>query len=145
VTQYIDADAVTSARGCCQVTTTLPERAAADRLAATLVEERWAACAQVVGPVESTYRWQGQVERATEWYCHLKTTLARAPGLAARLRELHPYDTPEIVAVAIVDGDPDYLRWIAESVDDPASGPGPGRRGGRGRTRTTRRAPGMGP
>ncbi len=103
------------------MTTTLPEHAAADRLAATLVEERWAACAQVVGPVESTYRWQGQVERATEWYCHLKTTLARAPGLAARLRELHPYDTPEIVAVAIVDGDPDYLRWIAESVSDPVA------------------------
>ncbi len=142
---------MTSARGCCQVTTTLPERAAADRLAAALVEERWAACAQVVGPVESTYRWQGEVERATEWYCHLKTTLARAPGLAARLRELHPYDTPEIVAVAIVDGDPDYLRWIADSVGDPrrpvatddSSGPGPGWRGGREPIRTTRRAPGM--
>jgi periplasmic divalent cation tolerance protein len=112
---------MTSARGCCQVTTTLPERAAAARLAAALVEERWEACAQVVGPVESTYRWQGQVERATEWYCHLKTTLARAPGLTVRLRELHPYDTPEIVAVAIVDGDPDYLRWIAESVGDPVA------------------------
>ena len=104
------------------MTTTLPERAAADRLAAMLVEERWAACAQVVGPVESTYRWRGEVERATEWYCHLKTTLARMPGLAARLRELHPYDTPEIVAVAIVDGDPDYLRWIAEAVGSPSAG-----------------------
>jgi periplasmic divalent cation tolerance protein len=113
-----DKDAMTSARGCCQVTTTLPERAAADQLAARLVEERWAACAQVVGPVESTYRWQGEIERATEWYCHLKTTAARVPGLAARVRELHPYDTPEIVAVAIVDGDPDYLRWIVESVDE---------------------------
>ena len=75
---------MTSTPGCCQVTTTLPDRAAAERLAATLVEERWAACAQVVGPVESTYRWQGEVERATEWYCHLKTTLARAPGLRGR-------------------------------------------------------------
>jgi periplasmic divalent cation tolerance protein len=102
----------------CQVTTTLPDRATADRVAATLVEERWAACAQVVGPVESTYRRQGTVERATEWYCHLKTTLARAPGLRARLRELHPYDTPEIVAVPLVDGDPDYLAWVAASVGD---------------------------
>jgi periplasmic divalent cation tolerance protein len=112
---------MTSVRGCCQVTTTLPERAAAERLAAALVEERWAACGQVVGPVESTYWWQGQVERATEWYCHLKTTAALVPGLAARLRELHPYETPEIIAVAIVDGDPDYLRWIAESVGDPVA------------------------
>ncbi len=106
------------APGCCQVTTTLPDRAAAERVASVLVEERWAACAQVVGPVESTYRWQGKVERATEWYCHLKTTLARAPGLRARLRELHPYETPEIVAVPLVDGDPDYLAWVAESVGD---------------------------
>ena len=112
---------MTSPGECCQVTTTLPERAAADRLATTLVEERWAACGQVVGPVESTYRWHGEVERATEWYCHLKTTLARVPGLAARVRELHPYDTPEIVVVAIVDGNPDYLRWIGESVSDPVA------------------------
>ena len=84
-------------------------------------EAQTAACAQVVGPVESTYRWKGEVERATEWFCHLKTTLARAPGLAVRLRELHPYDTPEIIAMAIVDGDPDYLRWIAESVGDPVA------------------------
>jgi periplasmic divalent cation tolerance protein len=109
---------VASAPGCCQVTTTLPDRAAAERVASVLVEERWAACAQVVGPVESTYRWQGKVERATEWYCHLKTTLARAPGLRARLRELHPYETPEIVAVPLVDGDPDYLVWVAASVGD---------------------------
>ena len=101
---------------CCQVTTTLPERAAADRLAAALVEERWAACAQVVGPVESTYRWKGKVERATEWYCHLKTTLARAPGSRRGSGNCIPYETPEIIAVAIVDGDPDYLRWIAASV-----------------------------
>jgi periplasmic divalent cation tolerance protein len=107
---------VANAPACCQLTTTLPDRAAADRLAATLVEERWAACAQVTGPVESTYRWQEQIERATEWYCHLKTTFALVPGLVARIRELHPYDTPEIVAVPLVDGDPDYLRWIEASV-----------------------------
>jgi periplasmic divalent cation tolerance protein len=107
---------VTSKPACCQVTTTLPDRAAADRLAAILVEERWVACAQIVGPVESTYRWQGRVERATEWYCHLKTTLARTPGLLARVRELHPNETPEIMAVSIADGDPAYLQWIAESV-----------------------------
>ena len=85
-------------------------------MARTLVEERHAACAQVQGPIESTYRWEGRIERAAEWYCHLKTTLAAAPGLRARLRELHPYDTPEIIALPIVDGDPTYLRWIGASV-----------------------------
>jgi periplasmic divalent cation tolerance protein len=101
---------------CCQVTTTFPDQAAAQRAAATLVEERWAACAQVAGPVESTYRWEGKVEHAREWYCHLKTTMARAPGLRTRLRELHSYDTPEIIALPILDGDPAYLRWIEDSV-----------------------------
>jgi periplasmic divalent cation tolerance protein len=107
---------MTSPAACCQVTTTLPDRVAADRVAGMMVDEGWAACAQVVGPIDSTYRWQGNVERAAEWYCHLKTTLAAAPALRARLRDIHPYDTPEIVALPIVDGDPDYLRWIEASV-----------------------------
>lgn len=102
--------------GCVQVTTTLPDRAAADLLAARLVEERLAACAQVVGPVASTYRWQGRLETASEWFCHLKTSGARAGALTARIRELHSYDVPEIVALPIVAGDPEYLRWIEESV-----------------------------
>lgn len=101
---------------CVQVTTTLPDRAGADRLAAAVVTERLAACAQVTGPVSSTYRWQGAVESASEWYCHLKTSRGRLARLRARIRELHPYEVPEIVAVPIVDGDPAYLRWIEESV-----------------------------
>jgi periplasmic divalent cation tolerance protein len=105
--------------GCCQVTTTLPDEAAAERVAGCLVEEHLAACAQVIGQVSSTYRWEGKVERAGEWYCHLKTTLAMLPAVQARLRELHPYEVPEIVAVPIVDGDPGYLRWIRESVLAP--------------------------
>jgi periplasmic divalent cation tolerance protein len=101
---------------CCQVETTLPDQAAAERVAATLVEERLAACAQVLGPVSSTYRWQGKIERAGEWYCHLKTTLAKSPALQARIRELHPYELPEIIALPLMDGDPAYLRWIEEAV-----------------------------
>jgi periplasmic divalent cation tolerance protein len=102
--------------GCCQVTTTLPDRPAAERIASIVVEERLAACAQVLGPVSSTYRWQNQVEQAEEWYCHLKTTLARLPALQARIRELHSYEQPEIIALPIVGGDPGYLRWIEEVV-----------------------------
>jgi periplasmic divalent cation tolerance protein len=102
--------------GCVQVSTTLPDRPAADRVAGAVVAERLAACAHVDGPLHSTYRWQGTVETATEWSCRLKTTTDRLPDLVARIRQLHPYDVPEIVAVAIVDGDPAYLRWIQESV-----------------------------
>jgi periplasmic divalent cation tolerance protein len=102
--------------GCVQVSTTLPDRPAADRVAGAVVAERLAACAHEDGPLHSTYRWQGTGETATEWSCRLKTTTDRLPDLVARIRQLHPYDVPEIVAVAIVDGDPAYLRWIQESV-----------------------------
>ena len=102
--------------GCCQVTTTLPDQATAERVATRLVEERLAACAQVIGPVRSTYWWAGKIEQADEWYCHLKTTAARLPGLQTRIRELHPYEVPEIIAVPILQGNPDYLKWIQETV-----------------------------
>jgi periplasmic divalent cation tolerance protein len=101
---------------CVQVTTTLPDQAAAEHVADRLVKERLAACAQVLGPVSSTYRWRGEIEHATEWYCHLKTTASCAAAVEARIRELHPYETPEIIAVPIAQGNPDYLRWIEESV-----------------------------
>lgn len=102
-----------------QVTTTLPDRDAATRIGRRLVEERLAACAQVAGPVSSVYWWEGEVETAGEWYCHLKTTAARVPALITRLRELHPYRTPEIIALPVIEGDAAYLRWIADSVGTP--------------------------
>jgi periplasmic divalent cation tolerance protein len=102
--------------GCCQVTTTWPDRAAAEKTAATLVAERLAACAQVLGPVSSTYAWQGAIEHTEEWYCHLKTTLERLPALQTRIGELHPYEVPEIIAVPISAGDAAYLAWIRNEV-----------------------------
>ena len=110
--------------GCCQVTTTLPDQAAAERLAAVVVEERLAACAQVHGPISSTYRWEGAVERSTEWFCHLKTTVARLPEVQDRIRQLHPYQVPEIIAVPILDGDAAYLSWIEQMVSDSQATPG---------------------
>jgi periplasmic divalent cation tolerance protein len=102
--------------GCCQVSTTLPSQAAADSLAQTLVAERLAACAQVLGPVSSTYRWQGRMERSEEWYCYIKTTEERVGNVRTRIRELHPYELPEVIATSISDGDEQYLRWIREEV-----------------------------
>jgi len=101
---------------CVQVTTTLPDQRTAQRVAERLVEERLAACAQVSGPISSTYRWRGEVEQDDEWYCHLKTTKSRLPALQSRIRELHPYEVPEIIALPILDGDAGYLSWIEESV-----------------------------
>ena len=77
-----------------EVAVTAPDRALAERLAETLVTERFAACVQVGGPVTSVYRWRGQVERAEEWVCRAKTTRDALPALARRVRALHPYELP---------------------------------------------------
>jgi periplasmic divalent cation tolerance protein len=102
--------------GCCQVTTTLPDRVSADKLAETLVAERFAACAQVLGPVSSTYRWEGRLEHSEEWYCTLKTTDQWLPALKKRVRELHPYQTPELIVLPITEGDAQYLDWVRTEV-----------------------------
>jgi periplasmic divalent cation tolerance protein len=95
------------------VMTTTDAREHADRLARSLVEERLAACVQVVGPITSTYRWQGEVETAEEWLCLIKTTGSRFSALAAHVDANHTYDTPELTAVPISDGSPAYLAWLS--------------------------------
>jgi len=104
---------------CVEVVTTTDSREKADGLAWSAVESRLAACAQVVGPIASTYWWRGQVESATEWICILKTTALRSEELMAHLRQEHTYDNPEIVAIPIVGGSPDYLTWIARETAQP--------------------------
>lgn len=94
-----------------QVQTTLPTRDQAERLARRLVEARLAACVQVLGPIASTYRWEGAIESAQEWLCVIKAPRAAFEPLAAAIRAEHPYETPEILAVDVVDGDGDYLAW----------------------------------
>lgn len=99
-----------------QTVTTTGSRADARRIARALVDRRLAACVQILGPVESTYRWQGKVATAREWLCLIKTTQARQGQLIAAIEELHPYDTPEIVSLPISAGSRRYLAWLAASV-----------------------------
>lgn len=98
--------------GCCEVATALDDEARAADLAAILVSERLAACAQISGPIRSTYRWKGTIENAGEWRVVFKTAEGRLPEVIARIRALHPYETPEIVATLITGGDNEYLTWI---------------------------------
>jgi periplasmic divalent cation tolerance protein len=99
-----------------QVQTTLSGALAAREMAQQLVERRLAACAQVVGPIHSTYHWHGDLEHSDEWLLLLKTSRAKFDSLSAAIRELHSYETPEIIATEIVGGDPDYLAWLDENV-----------------------------
>jgi periplasmic divalent cation tolerance protein len=106
-----------------QVQTTTDSRAEAMDLARAAVEARLAACAQVAGPVASTYWWNDELERAEEWFVFLKTPADRYDDLAAFLTERHSYDEPEIVATAIVSGSASFLSWIRdETRPRPASG-----------------------
>lgn len=87
---------------------------AADQLATALVEEQLAACVNVLPGIQSVYRWQGALERSAETLLLAKTTSDRYPALETRLRALHPYDLPEIIALPVERGLPGYLAWVSE-------------------------------
>ena len=98
----------------CQVVTTIGSQQEAHDLAQTTVLSRLAACAQVYGPLTSTYWWEGEVSTAQEWQVVFKTTTGRYGQLEAHIRDNHPYDLPEILCLPVVAGNPPYLAWISE-------------------------------
>jgi periplasmic divalent cation tolerance protein len=113
----------------CVVSTTVGGRPAADTLAESAVTSRLAACAQVTGPVTSTYWWQGRVETEQEWMVLFKTRADRAQALVEHLRATHPYDVPEVLVTPVTGGNPAYLAWVAEeaAAGPPARSPPPAR------------------
>lgn len=104
------------AEGYFQVVTAVGSEDDAGRLASALVERRLAACVQVVGPVTSTYWWEGRVQTEEEWLCLVKTTAGALEPVMQAIRTEHSYDEPEITATQIVAGSPGYLGWIAAEV-----------------------------
>jgi periplasmic divalent cation tolerance protein len=96
------------------VLTNVPDAPSAQMLAHHLVEKRLAACVNRLPAVQSVYRWQGQIEEATEVTLLIKTTHARYAELEAAIKSLHPYQTPEIIAINIVDGLSEYIGWIEQ-------------------------------
>ena len=96
------------------VLTTIGSGAEAEKLARTLVEERLAACVNVLPPMTSVYRWKGEVERETEQQLVMKTAADGVSALETRLRELHPYDLPEFIVLTGRASEA-YARWVTES------------------------------
>jgi periplasmic divalent cation tolerance protein len=92
----------------------------AGKIAQALVGERLAACVNVVGPVNSIYRWRGMVENASEYMLMIKTSVRHFSNLERRVRELHSYEVPEIVAVTLSAGSRPYVGWLAESIRQTA-------------------------
>jgi periplasmic divalent cation tolerance protein len=97
------------------VMTTLPADADGPAFGRALVSERLAACVNLLAPMESVYRWEGNLEQETERQVIIKTTRDRLNALWERVRELHPYEVPEFIVLAIADGNEAYLKWIGES------------------------------
>jgi periplasmic divalent cation tolerance protein len=94
------------------VTTTVDSEDAAAQLSDTAVRLRLAACAQVTGPVTSTYRWQERVETTREWRIVFKTSDVASPALIEHLCRIHPYDLPEVLVTPVTAGNPAYLDWV---------------------------------
>lgn len=96
------------------VFTNLPNRAAAESVAELLVAQGVAACVNILAECTSVYRWQGKIERANEVPLLVKTSRAAYPRLEAELKKLHPYALPEIIALPITAGLPEYLNWVSQ-------------------------------
>jgi periplasmic divalent cation tolerance protein len=97
------------------VLTTCDSKRAAEKLANLAVRKKLSACGQVHGPIKSIYRWAGKVETVEEWMVYFKTSASRYRKLEAVLRENHPYDVPEIIALPVEKASEDYFNWIMMS------------------------------
>ena len=100
-----------------QIVMTIDQRDTAETIAKTLVEMKLAACVQILGPIASTYRWQGKVETAEEWQCLIKSRSDRYQDVERVIKALHPYNVPEIIMTPIVGGHAAYLQWLDENVE----------------------------
>jgi periplasmic divalent cation tolerance protein len=94
------------------VTTTTDSEESANAIARELIQHRFAACVQVLGPITSTYRWNDQIEMAQEWLCLIKTRGERFQAVESSIRSMHSYEVPEILGLRVVEGGSDYLSWI---------------------------------
>jgi len=102
-----------------QVATTVATEKQARAIAGLLVEQRLAACVQVIGPMTSHYRWQGKIETAGEYLCLAKSRVALYPEIEAAIKAIHPYEVAEIIATPIIAGSDAYLAWLTAEVKEP--------------------------
>ena len=99
-----------------QIFTTTESRDDAEMISRNVVEKRLAACAQVLGPITSTYWWKEEIEKTQEWLCIMKSRGDLFNELEEAIKSIHPYEVPEIVAAPIVSGSQSYLEWIDQEV-----------------------------
>ena len=95
-----------------QVTTAVDNAEDAQSIASAVVGQRLAACVQIIGPIQSTYWWEGDVQVSEEWLCLIKTRADLFDQLSAVIRQVHPYDVPELIATPVIAGSKAYLDWL---------------------------------
>ena len=105
------------------VLSTAESQAEAARIAEELLERRLAACVNVIGRIQSFYRWEDKLQRAEEYLLIIKTVRSQEEPVRAAIRELHSYELPELISISIDDGSPDYLKWMDSCVEGANSDP----------------------
>jgi periplasmic divalent cation tolerance protein len=98
--------------GYIQISTTTEKKSEAEKISSKLVKMRLAVCAQIMGPIISVYWWKGEIITGEEWLCIIKTHRTLFREVEEVVRDIHPYEVPELVAVPITQGSHDYLSWI---------------------------------
>ena len=96
-----------------QIVTTADDRGIIEKIGRDLVEKRLVACAQILGPIQSIYRWKGAIEDASEWLLFMKSKASLYPAIEEEIRRQHPYEVPEIIAINVTKGLDGYMGWVA--------------------------------
>ncbi|MCI2426053.1 divalent-cation tolerance protein CutA [Candidatus Acetothermia bacterium] len=100
-----------------QIILTVPEKKTATQISSILLEKRLAGCIQLIGPIVSTYHWQGRIETSEEWLCLIKSRNDRYQELEQEIKAIHPYETPEIIVIPIIAGSAEYLNWLDSTLE----------------------------
>ncbi|MBD3272404.1 MAG: divalent cation tolerance protein CutA [Elusimicrobia bacterium] len=95
---------------------TVPSKEEAQKIAHALLNEKQAACVNIIPAVDSWYWWEGKIDHSSELLLIVKTTGKQVAGIIQKVGKIHPYEVPEVIVVPIDDGNPDYLQWIHNSV-----------------------------
>jgi periplasmic divalent cation tolerance protein len=101
-----------------QILTTTPNKKLAKKIADILLEKKLAACIQILGPMDSTYRWKGKLATSKEYLCLIKSKQSKAGAIFMQLKKLHTYEVPEFIVTPISGGNKEYLRWIDAEIDN---------------------------
>lgn len=99
-----------------QILTTFNKKERAQKLARTLIEQRLSGCVQIIGPVESIYRWKNKIEKSKEWLCLIKTKGSFYDKIEKIIKEINQYEIPEIIAFSLAKGSKEYIKWLSDEL-----------------------------